>query len=32
VLEAEFQDGRITLGAKPTKRSPDKPSEQGSLF
>ncbi|WP_127900985.1 exodeoxyribonuclease VII large subunit [Solirhodobacter olei] len=32
-LEIEFQDGRLSLGARPPRKStPGKPPEQGSLF
>ncbi|MDE3080899.1 MAG: exodeoxyribonuclease VII large subunit [Paracoccaceae bacterium] len=32
-LEIEFQDGRLTLGARPARKSrPDDPPTQGSLF
>jgi exodeoxyribonuclease VII large subunit len=33
LLEIEFHDGRLSLGAKPaTKKGSAKPPEQGSLF
>ena len=31
-LEIEFQDGRLTLGARPARKPKGEPPTQGSLF